>query len=297
MRRRIRRRPRTLQPQPPPEEAKVFDAFDRFLERYVDELNAAAIPHPSSTLSALLIGGLLAKELRLADAILALARAGRGRESGSLVRTMLTVFVNLRFLATYEDREAAAAAYVLHLDVTQKRLKRHVVRQDRPEDAFPVLSARDWAKLEQQVNEQRARIRRERIRVMKRFRPRDRAGKPQKLVPDSWTGMTDRELFDHVGQEDGYRFYSFYSNELHANVSGLGNIFSELSAGGIDFVRFDDALAIGPLIIAAKYSVLAMETFDAFHQLDRAKAIETISDDFTVALRAYRQGRVAAGTI
>lgn len=274
---------------PPASERALFDAFDHFLQQHVALLNAAKLPHPASSLADLLVGGLLAKFLRLADALLALARGGQGRESGPTIRTLLTTYVNLRFLATYPRPDEAAAAYVMHSQRTLAELKRHVVRDDKPGEAFPTMSEESWAASSASFDEQRDRIKREQIAVMARFRPLDRRGRPQEPLEWSWTGMTDKELFDHVGEADGYRFYAFHSNEVHANVSGVGDVFTELSAGGVDFIDFDDTLVGGSLTLGAKYVVLAMKVFDDYHHLGQSKAIDSIADEFLAAVVQHRE--------
>lgn len=271
-----------------PSEKKLFHAFDHFLERCVRLLNAGQLPHPANSLSDLLVGGLLAKLLRLADAMLALARGGQGRESGPTLRTLLTVYVNLRFLATCEPRDEAAAAYVVHSERTLRDLKRQVVREDQPGEAFPTMSEEDWAASRAALDAQMDRIRRDGIAIMKKFRPLDAKGRPQEPLDWTWTGMTDKELFEHVGQADGYRFYGFHSNEIHGNVSGIGDVLTELSEGAVDFTNFDDPIIGGSLTLAAKYVVLGMEAFDAYHGLHQGAAIAAICDEHSEAVVRHR---------
>jgi hypothetical protein len=132
-------------PVPPPAARALFDAFDRFLQANIALLNDAKLPHPADSLADLLVGGLLAKLLRLADALLALGRGGQARESGPTLRTLLTTYVNLRFLATYERPDEAAAAYVVHSKRTLSELKKHVVREDKPDEGFPTMTEEAWA--------------------------------------------------------------------------------------------------------------------------------------------------------
>ncbi|MDQ2913628.1 MAG: DUF5677 domain-containing protein [Chloroflexota bacterium] len=269
-------------------EREFFDAFDHLLERYVGHLNSARLPHPADSLADLLVNGLLAKLLRLADALLALVRGGQGRESGPTVRTLLTIYVNFRFLATHPRRNEAAAAYVMHAERTLADLKLRVVREDKPGEAFPTMSEEAWERSRKPLDEQHERIRAEGIPVMKKFRPPDAKGRPQDPLEWSWTGMTDKELFDHVGESDGYRFYAFHSNEVHGNVSGVGDIFTELSQGRLDFSNFDDTLVGGSLILAAKYLLLAMTAFDEYHELGQGAALNAISDQFLEVVRRHR---------
>lgn len=272
-----------------PYERELFDAFDQFLARYVRLLEDAGIPRSGNgPLSDLLVDGLLVKLLRLADALGALARGGQGRESGATVRTLLTIYVNLKFLATYEPRDEASAAYVVHSEQTHADLKRRVVREDREGEAFPTMTAEAWESAREALDEQRDRIEREQIPIMKKFRPPDAKGKPQEPLLRSWTGMNDRELFDYVGEADAYRFYGFHSDELHGNVGGVGDVFTEITRQEPELKTFDDSQVGGSLTLGAKYVVLAMDTIDGFYKLGKADLIEAISQGFLEALVRHR---------
>jgi hypothetical protein len=274
---------------PETSERELFDGFDHFLERHVRLLADAGIPRSGNgPLADLLVDGLVVKLLRLADALGALARGGQGRESGPTARTLLTIYVNLKFLATYEPRDEAAAAYVVHAEQTLADLKTRVVREDKAGEAFPIMTEEGWDSDRRALDAQRERIEREKIPIMKKFRPPDARGKPQEPLLRSWTGMSDKELFDHVAETDGYRFYGFHSNELHGNVSGVGDVFTEITRRQPEIRNFDDSQVGGSLTLGAKYVILAMETIDGYHKLGKADLIEAISQEFLETVVRHR---------
>jgi hypothetical protein len=232
---------------------------------------------------------MVVKVLRLAGAALALARAGHARDGAPIVRTLLLVVVNMRFLATFEPREEAAAAYVLHSERTLGQLKTLVVRDDES-GGFPSRTADEWTAAAAGLDAQMQRIRDEGIPVMQKFRPPGPDGRARPILDQSWTGMSEKDLFEYVGDKDGYRFYALHSNELHANVTGLDDVFAELAAGSASFRTFDEQDTSRLIVLAAKYALLAMQTFDAYHKVGLEKAIDEISDSFVALLAPGASG-------
>jgi hypothetical protein len=272
----------------------VLDALDKALRKY-EGMVPNELAHYTTSLAGLLVTGMLVKTLRLAGAVVALGRGGYGREGAAIVRTLLTVVVNMRFLATFAHPDEAAAAYVFHTQRTNAQLKSHVVRDESEGGGFPTMSEGEWAAASSDIDAQMERIKGEKIPVMQKFRPPGRDGRPRAPRDDTWTGMSDKELFDYIGERDGYRFYALHSNELHANVTGLGDVFTEVASGRVSFSTRDDADAARLVVLSAKYVQSAMRTFDRYQQLDRSTEIESISDGFLAAIARNRRGAGEGG--
>jgi hypothetical protein len=262
----------------------LLEAFGRAVNEYERLTEATDLPRRTEKLSDLLVTGMLVKLLRLAGAALALARAGYARDGAPIVRTLLLVYVNMRFLATFQPRDEAAAAYVMHSERTLGQLKTLVLRDDES-GGFPTRTAEEWSAAASEVDGQMQRIKREGIRVMRKFRPPGPDGRARPILDQSWTGMSERDLFEYVGDQDGYRFYALHSNDLHANVTGLDDVFAELAAGQVSFESFDVQDASRLIVLAAKYVLLAMQTFNMYHEIGIDSEIDSISAQFERALR------------
>ncbi len=186
------------------------------------------------------------KVLRLADAVRSLCLGGHGRECGGPLRSQLQAFANLKFIHRYEQPEAAAARFISYTRDVRQRMKPHIVREPRESEVFSTMTEEEWDQLETEAKADEQRIaeamKERKIEEMKPFRIR--LGKDDKPLPpvDSWTGMTDAELFEYVKEQDLYRFYVLFSNEIHANAGGLGSLLREVNQGVANINDREDVL-------------------------------------------------------
>lgn len=115
-------------------------------------------------------------------------------------------------------------------------MRRHIVREEAEGEIFSRMTEEQWAELQAEANADEGRIAesmRERgIAEMLPFRVRrGKNGRPLPPRDDTWTGMPDEELFEYVREQDLYRFYAMFSNDLHANAGGLGALLREVNRG------------------------------------------------------------------
>ncbi len=107
-------------------DAQLVAAFDRFTDKILGLLENAGVPFPPSTPGQIAAGALLGKILRLADASLALARSHHPNDTGPTLRAILNLYVNLKFISTYESPDAAGMRFMRHLFDSRAQLRKHV---------------------------------------------------------------------------------------------------------------------------------------------------------------------------
>jgi hypothetical protein len=274
-----------------PGDHDLLDAFEGFVSELVRLLNSARATTPLGAASEIVVSALVVKILRLADSVLGLCRARHGNETGIVLRTLLLAFANLRLVAMHPNREGAALRFMRHLRYARTHLEADLVRPDVEGEGFPVQAPDAWAsdeaKLNQQWEEIDAWARENNVVEITPARPPDRRGRTRPPLPWSWSGMSEAELFVAVGDLDAYRFYAWFSNEVHSNVVGLGELFGSLDQGRVDLNDEVDFVR-GPVAMAAKYLVRSLELYDEVQGMQIAEAIAAASDAFSARLRGYQ---------
>lgn len=175
-----------------------------------------------------------------------------------------------------------------HIRHVRGQLEDHLVRPDIAGEGFPVQTAEAWAADEKAISTDWEQIEKyvseNGIVELVRQRPPDKTGKRPKLLEWSWTGMSEKELFGAIDDADAYRWYMWFSNEVHSNVVGIGDLITQINDGRTD-INDEVDFARGPLALAGKYTVLALEAYDQLLSLGMAEAIELASDTFSAAIR------------
>lgn len=267
---------------------EIIRAFETFLSELLDVLRGAHVRTPPERLHEIVGGALLSRVLRLSDAVHALCAGRHGHDTGLLLRTLILAYANLKFIATHPNLEGAALRFMSHIRHVRGQLESHLVRPDVSGEGFPVQSAEAWAADEKEIAADWERIekyaRANSIVELVQQRPLDKSGRRPKPIEWSWTGMSERELMGAIDDVDAYRWYVWFSNEVHSNVVGIGDLITQINDGRIDI---NDAVnfARGPLALAGKYTVLALEAYDRMLSLGMADAIERVSDTFSAAIR------------
>lgn len=273
----------------PKSDDEIISAFEVFLDAIVSALRGAHVRTPPERLHEIVGGALVAKVLRLSDAVHALCVGRHGNETGLLLRTLILAHANLRFIATHPNAEGAALRFMRQVRHVRGQLEELLVRPDIAGEGFPVWTAEAWADDEQDMAERWTRIEQhvsdQHIVELVPERPPDKTGKRPKPLDWSWTGMSERELFGAIDDLDAYRWYAWFSNEVHSNVVGIGDLISQVNEGRID-INDEVDFTRGPLTLAAKYTVLSLEAYDQMLSLAMAPAIERASDTFSAATRA-----------
>jgi Family of unknown function (DUF5677) len=273
-----------------PDELEVARAFERFLGQIVDTLNGANVPAQPERIGEIVVGVLYSKLLRLADTVLALCHGQHGDDVDPTLRTLLLAYANLKFVCVH-DADAAGILFMRHLRFVRDQLRPQLLRPDVEGEAFPVVDPDVWAEGDADLVDQWSRIdawaQREGVVAMEKHRPPGKDGKPRNPLAWSWTGMTDAELFRELGDQDALRYYQWFSNEVHGNVAGVGELFAQVNQGRIPLAT-PGAPATGPLVLAAKYVVLGTELYDRQLALGLAVAIERASDEFAAMLQRRR---------
>jgi hypothetical protein len=272
-------------------DAELLDAFDHFVTELVRLLNEAKVATPPGAVTEIVAGALIVKILRLGDSVLGLCRARHGNETGLVLRTLLLAFANMKFIARHPNREGAALRFMRHLRYVRTHLEEELVRPDVEGEGFPVQAPEAWASDEAELDRQWQQIDAwapaNNVIEIAPARPPDRKGQRRPPLPWSWTGLSEGELFTAVEEPDAYRFYAWFSNEVHSNVVGLGELFTAINKGRVDLNDETDFLR-GPLAMAAKYLIRSLELYEEIQGLQIANAIAEASDAFSGALTRYR---------
>lgn len=267
---------------------EIIRAYEAFLAEMLTILRSARVRTPPQRLQEIVAGALIAKILRLSDGVLALCLGRHGTETGLLLRTLVLAYANLKFLTKHPNPEGTALRFMSHIRHVRGQLEPHLVRPDVPGEGFPVQSPEAWADDEKDLDDRWERIAKyvqdEAVIELVPERPVDKSGKRPKPLEWSWTGMSERELFEAINDLDAYRWYVWFSNEVHSNVVGVGDLITQINAGRIDLNDERD-FTRGPLVLAAKYTVLSLEAYDELLHLGIADAIERASDAFSEAIR------------
>ncbi len=269
-------------------DAEIIRAFEVFLGELLDVLRSANVRTPPERLQDIVGAALLSKVLRLSDAVHALCVGRHGHDTGLLLRTLILAYANLKFIATHPNPEGAALRFMSHIRHVRGQLEDHLVRPEIAREGFPVRTAEAWAEDEKDLAADWERIAKyvseNGIVELVPERPPDKSGKRPKPLDWSWTGMSEKELFAAIDDVDSYHWYVWFSNEVHSNVVGIGELITQINEGRID-INDEADFARGPLALAGKYTVLALEAYDAMLSLGMAEAIERASDTFSAAIR------------
>jgi len=267
---------------------EVIRAFEAFVDGMLTALRTAPVQMPPERLLEIVAGALISKVLRLGDAVHALCVGRHGTDTGIVLRTLLLAYANLKFITTHANPEGAALRFMRHIHHVRDQLEPHLVRTDVEGEGFPVRTAEDWTDDEKELAKQWKRIDQyvldDGIVEFVPERPIDASGRRPKPLEHSWSGLSEHELFTAIDDLDAYRYYAWFSNEVHSNVVGIGELMSQVNDGRID-INDERDFSRGPLTMAAKYIVLSLEAYDALLQLGIAAAIERTSDAFSSAIR------------
>lgn len=267
---------------------KTLSAYEALLDELVAALEGAEQPHPQAAPSHTVLFAITLKVLRLADSLRGLLLTRHGRETGPNLRSLLQAYVNLKFITTNANAEGAAIRFQMHLDYVRQNLKLHLVREDRPSDGFPVITAAQWEEDERENAQRRADLMawmdEHQVSEMAPFRPgADKKGAPRKPRDDTWTGMSDRELFELCGEADAWRYYVLFSDESHTNVGGIGSLMNEVNHG---VANLGDDEGEQALWLAAKYAYLSVLMLDGHFNLGVTDAVEGAFEGFEKILVA-----------
>lgn len=261
---------------------KTLSAYEAFLDELVGALEGAEKPHPQAAPSHTVLFAITLKVLRLADSLRGLLLTRHGRETGPNLRSVLQAYVNLKFITTDANAEGAAIRFQMHLDRVRQNLKFHLVREDKSSDGFPVITETQWEE-DELVNAQRRSELLEwmgdhNVTELAPFRPgTDKKGAPLNPREDTWTGMSDRELFEFCGETDAWRYYVLFSDESHTNVGGIGNLMNEVNQG---VANLGDEEGEQSLWLGAKYAYLSVLMLDRHFGLGIGDAVEAAFDRF-----------------
>lgn len=264
----------------------TLSAYQAFLDELVAALASAETPHPQAAPSHTVLYAITLKVLRLADSLRGLLLARHGRETGSNVRSLLQAYVNLKFITTNANAEGAAIRFQMHLDRVRANLKPHLIREDKPSDGFPVMTETQWEEDERVNATRRAELvewmDEHAVTEMAPFRPgTDTRGEPLKPRDDTWTGMSDRELFELCGEADAWRYYVLFSDESHTNVGGIGSLMNEVNQG---VANLNDEDGEQSLWLAAKYAYLSVLMLDGHFRLGIRDEVQAAFDRFARVL-------------
>ncbi|HZP97660.1 MAG TPA: DUF5677 domain-containing protein [Candidatus Limnocylindria bacterium] len=267
---------------------EIIRAFAVFFEGMLAALRSAKARVPPERLQEIVAGALLSKVLRLGDAVHALCVGRHGNDTGLLLRTELLAYANLKFIAAHTNPEGAALRFMSHIRHVRGQIEPHLVRPDVEGEGFPVQTPEAWAEDEKELGERWDRIGQyvadNSIVELVPERPVDANGKRPKPLDWSWSGLSECELFAAIGDLDAYRYYAWFSNEVHSNVVGIGDLISQINEGRID-INDERDFTRGPPTMAAKYIVLSLEAYDALLKLGIAAKIEQTSDAFSAVIR------------
>jgi hypothetical protein len=273
-------------------DAELVAAFERFINEILDLLGGGGAPYPPSTPGQIVTGALMGKILRLADATLALARTHHPNDTGPTLRTMLNLYVNLKFICKHASPDAAAMRFMSHIEHLRKRMEKDVVRPDRANEGFPVMSTEAWEEDEAVVRRHLELIeewgRDNGVKAMPLLgQPKKPKKKNRNTPPTSWSGLSDAALFGKVGEKDAYRLYAFFSNEIHGNIAGIGEVVTSLNAGSVAIADVGEPI-VAPLALASKYVILSVDLYKDYLglKIDDA-ALQRTADDFAADLRRY----------
>ncbi len=96
----------------PKSDEEIIRAYERFLDELLQTLRAAKVRTPLERLTEIVGGALIAKILRLSDAVLALCVGHHGHDTGLLLRTLILAYANLKFIAKHPNAEGAALRFM-----------------------------------------------------------------------------------------------------------------------------------------------------------------------------------------
>lgn len=82
---------------------EIIRAFEIFLGQLLDVLRGAQVRTPPERLHEIVGGALVSRILRLSDAVHALCIGRHGHDTGLLLRTLILVYGNLKFIATHPN--------------------------------------------------------------------------------------------------------------------------------------------------------------------------------------------------
>jgi hypothetical protein len=271
---------------------QLVAAFNEFIDGVLTLLENAKIPSPPSTPAQIATGALLGKILRLADATMALAGGHHPNDTGPTLRAILNLYVNLKFICTYESPDAASIRFMRRLFDARAQLRRSVLRPDIPTEGFPVMTRRQWEKDEADLRDQWKQVEKwardndvTEMKSLAKTQPWWKFWK-KKRPSNSWSGLSDAALFTRVGEKDAYRFYSFFSNEIHGNIAGIGDVVTALNAGRIEIA--DAGPIAGPLALASKYVILSVGYYRDYLSLPiDDPSLQRLADTFAAALASY----------
>jgi hypothetical protein len=179
-----------------------------------------------------------------------------------------------------------------HLFAARDQLRKNVLRPDIPSEGFPVMTRKQWDQDEAALRTQWKQVdqwaKDNKVTEMKSLaKPRTwwKLWKKTKGAA-TWSGLSDAALFSKVGEKDAYRFYSFFSNELHGNIFGLGDVVTALNAGRIEIA--DTGPIVAPLTLASKYVILAVGHYRDYLRLSLDDvALQRVADKFAAAIQRY----------
>jgi hypothetical protein len=268
---------------------RLIAVYERYMDRVTEILRSAKLPDPTAMPSNVILTALLLKILRLADSMRGMVSTGHARDAYPLLRTMEQAFVNLKFICLQPDKEAASVAYFNHGEEVRRRMKRHLVRAEVAGETFPRWTPEAWAEFDAQVKANTERIaesmRERNITPMKRFRIGVDGHRITKLREDTWTGMTDEEMFALIGEKDAYRFYALFSNDIHVNVGGLGSLLEEVNRGAAN-VNDDEGVVIA-FGEAGRILHKSFLVYDKCFGTDLAERVMAVWQDFEREFAAH----------
>lgn len=100
------------------------------------------------------------------------------------------------------------------------------------------------------------------------------------------SALPDPGLVTTSSKTAAYRFYSFFSNEIHGNIAGIGDVVTALNAGRIEIA--DRGPIAAPLTLASKYVILSVGYYRDYLSLPiDDPSLQRVADKFAAALASY----------